>query len=121
MATNPMQRKANNYLLLGIFGTLLITGAIIVFLFMQLKDLKEEMQAKEAAKKSVYIVSELIKSGEKVTYDKLIEKSVDEAGVPANALSIDLTENTIAKINLNAAKKSSSIFCVFGIYILIKI
>lgn len=102
MATNPMQRKANNYLLLGIFGTLLITGAIIVFLFMQLKDLKEEMQAKEASKKSVYIVSELIKSGEKVTYDKLIEKSVDEAGVPANALSIDLTENTIAKIDLNA-------------------
>ena len=65
MATNPMQRKANNYLLLGIFGTLLITGTAIVFLFMQLQNLQDEMKAKEAAKKSVYIVSELIKSGEK--------------------------------------------------------
>lgn len=100
MATNPMQRKANMYLLLGVFFTLLITGAIIVFLFMQLKDLKEEMKAKEVAKKSVYVVTSNIKSGEKVTYDKLTEKSIDQAGVPTNALTVELTENTIAKIDL---------------------
>ena len=42
MAMNPMQRKANNYLLIGIFGTLLVTGAIIVFLFMQINTLKQD-------------------------------------------------------------------------------
>ena len=37
MAMNPMQRKANNYLLIGIFGTLFITGLIIVFLLITLQ------------------------------------------------------------------------------------
>ena len=34
MASNPMQRKARNSFLLGMIITLLITGAIIVFLFL---------------------------------------------------------------------------------------
>lgn len=42
MAMNPMQRKANNYLLIGILGTLLVTGLIIVFLFIQLNNLKQD-------------------------------------------------------------------------------
>ena len=35
MAMNPMQRKANNYLLIGVLVTLLITGSIIAILVMQ--------------------------------------------------------------------------------------
>ena len=36
MATNPMQRKARNSFLLGILVTLIISGIIIAFLFIQL-------------------------------------------------------------------------------------
>ena len=41
MAVNPMQRKARNSFLLGMIATLLITGAIIVLLFLQLKKLND--------------------------------------------------------------------------------
>jgi len=99
MATNPMQRKANNYLLIGIFGTLVVTGAIIAFLFMQLKNLREENQKREAAMKMVQVVTDDLKSG--ATVDGYItSKKVDSAFVPENALSKDITEKTIAKIEL---------------------
>lgn len=102
MAMNPMQRKANNYLLIGIFGTLFITGAIIVFLFMQLNNLQQERAKEQAAMKKVYVVSSDIKSGEVVSYDKLVQKSVSGSAIPADVLSVELTENTIAKIALKA-------------------
>lgn len=100
MAMNPMQRKANNYLLIGVLVTLLITGSIIVLLFMQLNKMQEEKKAQEATMKKVYVVSQEIKSGEVVSYDMLMQKSVTSSGVPEDALSVELTENTIAKIDL---------------------
>ena len=51
MAMNPMQRKANNYLLIGVLVTLLITGSIIAFLFFQLNTLQKEKQARESSMK----------------------------------------------------------------------
>lgn len=101
MAMNPMQRKANNYLLIGILGTLLVTGMVIVFLFMQLNGLQQEKKKAEEATKKVYVVKQDIKSGEVVTYDKLEMKSVSNSVIPANVLSVELTDNTIAKIDLN--------------------
>lgn len=101
MAMNPMQRKANNYLLIGILGTLLVTGLIIVFLFMQLNTLQQEKKAQEADMKKVYVASANIKSGETVSYDKLKQVSVSSSVIPDNVLSVELTENTIAKIDLN--------------------
>lgn len=101
MAMNPMQRKANNYLLMGILGTLLVTGMVIVFLFMQLNTLQQDKKKIEAAMKKVYVISQDIKSGETVSYDKLKEVKVDSSVVPANVLSQELTEKTIAKININ--------------------
>lgn len=100
MAMNPMQRKANNYLLIGIFGTLLVTGAIIVFLFMQLNTLKQDAKKQQTNSKKVYVVSKDIKSGETVSYDKLEQKQISNAAIPTNALSVDLTDKTIAKIDL---------------------
>ncbi len=102
MAMNPMQRKANNYLLIGVLVTLLITGSIIVLLFMRLNTLQQEKKKQEANMKKVYVVSQDIKSGEAVSYDVLTQKSVPNTVIPANALSVELTENTIAKIDLNA-------------------
>lgn len=102
MAMNPMQRKANNYLLIGVLVTLLITGSIIVFLFMQLNTLQQEKNKEQASMKKVYIVADDIKSGETITYDKLIQKSVSGSVIPSDVLSVELTENTIAKIDLSA-------------------
>lgn len=101
MAMNPMQRKANNYLLMGVFGTLVVTGAVIAFLFMKLNGLQQENKKKEAAMKKVYVASEDIKSGVTVTADKLTQVSVPQTATPENVLSVaDLTEKTIAKIDL---------------------
>lgn len=102
MAMNPMQRKANNYLLIGVLVTLLITGSIIVLLFMQLNKLQQQQKKQEASMKKVYIASEDIKSGDIVSYDKLVQTAVTSAVIPENVLSVELTEKTIAKINLNA-------------------
>lgn len=100
MAMNPMQRKANNYLLIGILGTLLVTGLVIVFLFMQLNNLKQDAKKQQTNTKTVYVVSQDIKSGETVSYEKLIKRSIQNVAIPENALSVELTEKTIAKIDL---------------------
>ncbi len=100
MAMNPMQRKANNYLLMGILGTLLVTGLVIVFLFIQLNNLKQDAKKQQANSKTVYVVSQDIKSGETVSYKKLTKKTIQNSAIPENALSIELTEKTIAKIEL---------------------
>ena len=50
MATNPMQRKARNSFLLGVVLTLLITGIIIAFLFIQLKNYKEKVHQQKTNK-----------------------------------------------------------------------
>ena len=101
MAMNPMQRKANNYLLIGVLVTLLITGSIIVLLFMQLNTLQQEKKAQEASMKMVYVVSQAIKSGEVVSYDSLMRKSISSTVIPEDALTAEITEDTIAKIDLN--------------------
>lgn len=100
MAMNPMQRKANNYLLIGILGTLLVTGLIIVFLFMQLNNLKQDAKKQQTNSKTVYVVAKDIKSGETVSYEKLIKRSIQNVAIPENVLSVELTEKTIAKIDL---------------------
>lgn len=105
MAMNPMQRKANNYLLIGVLVTLLITGTIIGFLFIQLNKLQTEKKTEVSSMKEVYVVSSDINSGDTVSLDKLKKQSVASSMIPSNALTIaDITENTIAKI---AVKKGS--------------
>lgn len=66
MAVNPMQRKANNSFLLGILITLLITGAIIAFLLLQLSKLNEEKKKTEAQRVYAYVVTEKVKSGSEI-------------------------------------------------------
>ena len=103
MAMNPMQRKANNYLLIGVLVTLLITGSIIAMLFIQLNKLQTQIKTQEANSKNVYVVSKNINSGETVTLSGLKQVSVITDAIPADALtSSSITENTIAKIDLKA-------------------
>lgn len=117
MAKNPMQRKAQNSFLLGMLITLLITGAIIGILVMQLTKITKEQQAEEEQVKQIYVVSEDIESGDEVSLEKLKLVSANIDAIPSNALKLsDLEEkinvtdedgnlikkaNVVAKINLN--------------------
>ncbi len=102
MAMNPMQRKANNYLLIGVLVTLLITGSIIAFLFMQLNKMNQEKKSQEAAMKNVYVIAEDVKSGDIVSLDNVLPMKAVSSVVPQNAIGVELTESTIAKIDLQA-------------------
>ena len=90
MATNPMQRKARNSFLLGMLLMLIITGAIIAFLILQLTNMKKKEQEEIAAMVKVYTLSESVTSGQVITTDMLVEQEVNRNMVPANATS-DLT------------------------------
>lgn len=89
MAKNPMQRKAQNSFLLGMLITLLITGAIIALLVLQLtKMIQEQKKAEEArVMKSIYVINQDIASGESVTVEKLTQKEMDSAIIPNNSLT----------------------------------
>ncbi|MBP3255942.1 MAG: SAF domain-containing protein [Clostridia bacterium] len=105
MAMNPMQRKANNYLLIGIFGTLLVTGAIIAFLFIQLNNLQQEKKKQETAVKKVYVLNTNIKSGEEISTEKVVQKEISSTVVSADTSITFFDESEkarIAKIDLLA-------------------
>ena len=88
MAVNPMQRKARNSFLLGMIITLLITGVIIVLLFLQLKKSKDEMTAELAKRVNVYVLNQNVKSGQILTQDMFTLKQVNKDLIPANATSL---------------------------------
>lgn len=101
MAMNPMQRKANNYLLIGVLVTLIITGSIIAILIMQLSKFDKQIKAQEAKIKDVYVVSQDIKSGGKVDLSNLKRVQALDSSIPSNTADLgNLSENTIAKIDL---------------------
>lgn len=104
MAMNPMQRKANNYLLIGVLVTLMITGTIIGFLAMRLIQFQNEKNAEDASKKAVYMLAEEIKSGDSITMEKLVSKKIPSSYIPTNSENVisQITETTIAKIDLKA-------------------
>lgn len=103
MAMNPMQRKANNYLLIGVLVTLLITGSIIAILFMQLNKLQKEQKEQESSMKKVSVLSKDITSGQAVTESDFKTIKVSSSAIPSNAIDLSsITEKTIAKINLKA-------------------
>ena len=90
MVMNPMQRKANNYLLIGVFVTLLITGSIIAILFMQLSKVNKQIKTQEAKMKKVYVVSKDIKSGEVISTSSLKQVLVTGDAIPSNAVDIKI-------------------------------
>lgn len=90
MASNPMQRKSRNSFLLGIIVTLLITGVIIAFLFLQLKQKNDQIKAEEAAKKMVYTLTQDVKAGQILTENMFQLKSIHQDSIPSNATSTPL-------------------------------
>ena len=101
MATNPMQRKARNSFLLGMLLMLIITGAIIAFLILQLTNMKKEEQELEASYVTVYTLNKDVESGDEVTEADFTMTQVTNATAPTDYLTpSDLGTNMIAKISM---------------------
>ena len=83
MASNPMQRKARNSFLLGVFITLVITmliGAAFYFVVLKPKQTEEQVEEKVTA----YVLSQDVKSGRIVTADMLKPIEVYKSMIPNN-------------------------------------
>ena len=98
MATNPMQRKARNSFLLGMFVMLIITGLVIAFLVIQLTNMKKEENQEKLSMVTVYTLSQDVKSGQVITNDMYVEQEVNRNTVPSNATSdLSIIENYALK------------------------
>ena len=91
MASNPMQRQARNFFLLGMVFTMLIAGAIIALLFMQIQ--KERKEKEELKLVSVYVLTQDVKSGDVITKDMFKTLSVPEETVPSDCADPDMLLN----------------------------
>ena len=90
MARPPMQRKARISFLLAMLLAVIILGAVIAFLFMQMMNMKKEQEEEKAAMVKVYTLSQNVSSGQIITTDMLTTLTVNKNTVPSNATS-DLT------------------------------
>lgn len=86
MATNPMQRKARNSFLLGMLVTLIVAGAVIAFLIIQLKNYKEKEAEELANSVKVWVLAQDVISGQIITTDMLIQQTTNKTLVPSNAI-----------------------------------
>lgn len=103
MAMNPMQRKSRNSFLLGMVLTLLITSIIIAFLFLQVTKLKDEADKLEKSYVTAYVLQTDIESGVNITSDDVVTARISKNMLPNDYISAaDLTETTIAKIDLKS-------------------
>ena len=66
MASNPMQRKARNSFLLGVFITMIIAALVIAFLLYMMYQQKAEKEEIENDKVTVYVLIKDVKSGTNV-------------------------------------------------------
>lgn len=90
MATNPMKRRAKIAGLLGALITLVITGSIIAFLMVKLKDYKEKEAEEIANSVKVWVLSQDVKSGQVITTDMLKQQTINKNVIPTNAIG-DMT------------------------------
>lgn len=101
MATNPMQRQKRIAGLTGAVITLLITGAIIAFLVMQLANMKKAEKEAIERKTTVMVLTSDVQSGQLITTidgnQLFAEKEIDSALVPKDAIS---TARDLRRYNL---------------------
>ena len=109
MATNPMQKKARNSFILGMFITLVITGSIIGLLVFKLININKENKEKEQGLKNAYVLVTDIKSGDSIKLENLKKVDIETNIIPSNAITLSqIEENTIAKIDLKTGTILSS-------------
>lgn len=79
MASNPIQRRARQSFLVGFLLALIIMAVVVVILFMRINNLTTENSQLSAEKKSktktIYVLSQDVKSGETITQDMLSSSS----------------------------------------------
>ena len=90
MATNPMQRKAKNAFLGGVALMFVVLAIVVAFGVFKYKEVKDELQAKNANMVSAYVLTESVKSGAIITSDMFEIIKLDKTTIPSNA--IDVTE-----------------------------
>ena len=116
MATNPMQRKARNSFLLGMLITLVIAGAIIALLFIQLKNYKEKEQEEKANSVKVWVLGQDVISGQVITTEmvcKSNEKTTDDLRkVEYNVLTLPSQLQTGEYIDVRLALPSGQDYIV---------
>lgn len=101
MAKNPMQRKARNSFILGMFVTLVVTGIIIALLVLKLININNENKEKKQELKDAYVLTTDIKSGDNIKLENLKKVDVTTEIVPNNSVTLmQIEEDTIAKIDL---------------------
>ena len=109
MAKNPMQRKARNSFILGMFIALIITGSIIGLLVFKLININKENKEKEQGLKNAYVLVTDIKSGDSIKLENLKKVDIETNIIPSNAITLSqIEENTIAKIDLKTGTILSS-------------
>lgn len=121
MASNPMQRKARNSFLLGVFITMIIAAVVIGLLLWMMYQQKEESEEIENAKQTVYVLAKDVVAGsnvlEKGTTGKLtnalilvdvVNDAVPKTAITAANYSTLITENSLYKIDLKAGTTLSS-------------
>ena len=87
MASNPMQRQARNYFLLGMVITLLIAGAVVALLFMQMKKVQEENKIMKNSMISVAVLNQDVKSGDILTETMFTQVQTKSNAVPSDYIN----------------------------------
>lgn len=102
MATNPIQKKTRNSFMLGMLVMFILMGIVVAVLAYMIVTLKQAENDRLARQKNAYIVSETISSGNSVDSSMLKATKIDTSAVPTDAVNLgDITENTIAKIDIS--------------------
>ncbi len=93
MATNPMQRKAKNAFLGGVALMFVVLAIVVAFGVYKYKEVKDELDIKNANMVSVNVLTQPLKSGAIITSDMLSLKKVDKTTIPSNAIDVSDLEN----------------------------
>lgn len=109
MATNPIQKKTRNSFLLGMLVMFIIMGLVVALLAYMLLNMKKAENERLAKQKSVYVLSSAVSSGNSIDAGNLKKVDLDSTAVPQNAITLgDITENTVAKIDISAGEVVTS-------------
>jgi len=87
MATNPMQKRARNSFLLGMLIMLVISGAVIALLFMQLMNIQKAQKELEESYVKVYALNKDVESGQEVTLSDFTPIDTSRNAAPTNAVN----------------------------------
>ena len=101
MASNPIQKKVRNAMLVGVLITVLIMGSIVAFLLMKINTVQEEKKALIDSTVTVYTLSGNLESGDILTEDMLAQSKAKEEHIPDNAIRNDVALDQFRSYSLS--------------------